>query len=119
MDRTFAALLMVVFLLVPSPAFADEGDPYGDSREHSLQTAEAYRGIATTLENGVGEFGYRLQWIVTELIDICYDLSDTKIELAEAIGASDWYREEKLKLKYIALTAEEERLWDEFERSTQ
>ena len=119
MNRTVAALLTVFVMSVLSPAFAGDGDTNDGSQARNLETAEKYRGIANALENEVGGFGYRLQWIVTELIDICYDLSDTKVELAKAIGASDRNREEKLELKYISLKAEEARLWNEFERSTQ
>lgn len=116
MIRILAALLTVLFVSAPSLAIAEEElDAYGVSEDVYMQTAEEYRGKASILEGEVRKIGYRLQWVVTELIDVYYDLSETRIELASAIGDRD--REEQLVLMFFTLKAEEERLWQEIERS--
>ncbi|MDH3231663.1 MAG: hypothetical protein OEN55_17885 [Alphaproteobacteria bacterium] len=118
MKRMTAVLLAAFFLSVPLSAIADDGDSQTEFQDPYLRNTEEYRWKASTLEGKWRDLGYRQQWVMSELIDLCYRLAETKAALAEAVDRADWNREEKLELQYLALKAEEGRLWDELERLT-
>ncbi len=116
MKRMTAVLLTAILLSAPLDAIADDGDVPVQVVGHELRDTEEYQWKASTLEGKWRDFEYRQQWVMVELIDICYLLAETKAALAAAIDAADWNREEKLEQRYLALKAEEGRLWDELER---
>lgn len=116
MKRMTALLMAALFLSAPSLAIADDGDSYHATRVADLRNVEEYRWKASTLEGTWRDLEYRQQWVMSELIDICYKLAETKADLAAAAERADWNREKKLEQRYVALKAEEGRLWDEFER---
>jgi hypothetical protein len=100
MKRMMAVLLTAFFLSAPALAIADDGDFYHETKVLSLRNVEEYRWKASTLESKWRDLGYRQQWVMSELIDICYRLAETKAALAEAVDRADWNREEKLELRY-------------------
>ncbi len=116
MKRMTAVLLAAFFLSAPSLAVADDGDSYHETKVLKLRNVEAYHWKANTLEGEWRELEYRQQWVVSELIDICYELAETKAALADAASTGDRDRKEQLKNQYLALKAEEGQLWDEFAR---
>ncbi|UCH73169.1 MAG: hypothetical protein JSU82_12490 [Rhodospirillales bacterium] len=113
------ALLMAGLVLCLS-SFAIAGDRQSGHLNDDLQLREAedYRWKASTLEGKQRELGYRQQWVVAELIDICYRLAETEHALANAIHMQDPMRERSLELKLSDLKAEERQLWDELDRLT-
>ncbi len=116
MKRMMAVLWTAIFLSVPLTAIADDGDAPIQLLGHDLRDNEEYRLKASALEGTWRDLEYRQQWVMAELIDICYRLAETKAALETAIDRADWNREEKLEQQYLALKAEEGRLWDELER---
>lgn len=116
MKRMTAVLLTAFFLSAPVSAVADDGDFYIETKVLDLRDVEAYLWKASALEGKWRDLEYRQQWVMSELIDICYTLAETKAALADAVHTADWNREEKLERQYVALKAEEGQLWDEFER---
>jgi len=116
MKRMTVVLLTAFFLSAPVPAVADDGDSGPEFQDPFLRNAEQYRWKASTLEGKRRELGYRQQWVVSELIDICYELAETKIALAGAADRGDRNRQRLLEKRYFALKAEEGQLWDELER---
>lgn len=118
MKRMTAVMLTAFFLSAPVSAIADDGDSYHETKVLDLRNAEEYFWKASTLEGKWQDLEYRQQWVMSELIDICYRLAETKAEMAAAVHSADWNSEEKLEQQYFALKAEEEQLWDELERLT-
>ncbi len=116
MKRMTAVLLTAIFLSVPFSAIADDGDAPIQFLSHDLRDNDQYRWKANTLEGKWRDLEYRQQWVMAELIDICYRLAETKAALEIAVDRADWNREEKLEQQYLALKVEERRLWDELER---
>ena len=116
MKRMTAVLLTAFFLSAPASAIADDGESYHETKVLNLRNVEAYRWKASTLEGEWRELEYREQWVVSELIDICYELAETKAALADAVSTRDWHRKTQLENRYLALKAEEGQLWDEFAR---
>ena len=118
MKRITAVLLTAFFLSVPVMAIADDSDSPVQLQDPNLRNTEEYRWKASALEGTWRDQGYRQQWVMSELIDICYKLAETKAALADAADRGDWTREDKLEQQYLALKGEEGRLWDELERLT-
>ena len=116
MKRMTAVLLAAFFLSAPVPAIAGDDDVYDETKVLDLRDVEQYLWKASTLEGEWQELEYRQQWVMSELIDICYGLAEAKAELMEATHGADWNRERRLERQFSALKAEEEQLWDELER---
>lgn len=118
MKRMTAVLFAAFVLSLPLSAIADEGDSRSELQDHYLRTTEEYQWKASTLEGKWRDLGYRQQWVMAELIDICYRLAETKEAMAQAVKTADRDRQETLETEYYALKREERQLWDELERLT-
>jgi hypothetical protein len=116
MNRMTAVLLTAFFLSAPVPAIADDGDVQHETTVLDLRDVEQYLWKASTLEEEWRELEYRQQWVMSELIDICYGLAEAKAALTEAAHSANWNSERKLERQYLTLKAEEGQLWDELER---
>ena len=116
MKRMTAVLLAAFFLSAPIPAIAGDDGVYDETKVLDLRDVEQYLWKASTLEEEWRELEYRQQWVMSELIDTCYGLAETKAALMEAAHSADWNRERKLERQLSALKAEEGQLWDELER---
>lgn len=116
MTRTIAAMLAALFLLAPLAALADDGDFYPVPGDVAFGNADDYRWKASTLEGQRQKLAYRQQWIVSDLIDVYYKMAETQAAITDAGDIGDRNRQELLERQFRALTAEEVRLWREFER---
>ena len=111
-----AALLAAFFLFAPLSAIAEDDVSNHATEVLNLRNVEAYHWKANTLEGEWRGLEYREQWVVSELIDICYELAETKGALADAGSAGDRDRKKLLENQYLDLKAEEAELWDELAR---
>ena len=111
-----AAFLAALFLSAPSSAIAEDDVSYHETKVLNLRNVEAYHWKANTLEGEWRDLEYREQWVVSELIDICYALAETKAALTDAARMGDRDRKKQLENQYVDLKAEEAQLWDELAR---
>jgi hypothetical protein len=109
--------IIALALLAPGLAVGGENLVSKDSQARYLQTAKEYRMRADDLSGRKRELEAPQQAIVNDLIQVYGELAETKVALAEAVGSQDWGREEELERKYYRLKDEEQRLWDDLERS--
>jgi len=111
-----AVTLTALFLAAPVSAIAGDKNARLTNDSLYIGNADEYLWKANTLEIRQPDFGYRQQWVASDLIDICYRLAETKTALADAIRTEDLRRERLLERRFIALKSEEGQLWSEFDR---
>jgi len=116
MKRMVAATLTALVLAAPVSAIAGDKNARFTNDSLYVGNADEYLWKANTLEIRQPDFGYRQQWVASDLIDICYRLAETKTALADAIRTEDRARERLLERRFTALKSEEGQLWSEFDR---
>ena len=104
-------------IILPGAALAGSEKSYEESQQRYLQTASEYREKADELSVTKRDFNPEQQVIIGDLVEVYGQLADLKEDLAAAIGARNWDTEERLEKNFYALKTEEEKLWDDLERS--
>ena len=117
MIRIPMMLIAALVLLAPGAAISGDEPSYKESQARYLQTAKEYRAKAGDLNGRKGSLEASQQTIVDKLVRVYGDLAEIKVALADAVGRKDWDQEEKLEQRYYRLKEDEEKLWDDLERT--
>ena len=117
MIRVPTTLLIALFLFAPQMALSGEEPSYKESQARYLQTAKEYRASADDLIGKKGSLGASQHAIVDKLVRVYGDLAGLKVALADAVGRKDWDQEERLEQRYYRLKEDEQRFWDDLERT--
>ena len=115
--KNMILLIAALLIFMPGAALAGSDQSFEESQKRYLQTANEYREKANELSAEKDRFSGAQQAIIGDLVDVYIELAEIKEGLAAAIGARNWDKEEKLEMKYYALKDEDEKLWDDLERS--
>lgn len=117
MKIELAVALLVCSLALSLPAASDSNADFQAAQQQYLQTAKEYLAKSRELAGKSDGLNSTQKGYVRQLSAVYSQLADTKVDLADAIGAKDWDKEEKLEKRYYHLKDTEKSLWNALEAS--
>ena len=95
-------------------------DPVPVTRSHGIEQWPFGIGARDAASSGMPPLlisDTDAQAIVDELVRVYGDLAEIKVALADAVGRKDWEQEEKLEQRYYRLKEDEQKFWEDLERT--
>jgi hypothetical protein len=117
MKIQLAVALLVCSLALSLPADAGSNADFQAAQQRYLQTAKEYLAKSRELAGKTDGLNSTQKDYVRKLSSVYSQLANTKVDLADAIGARDWSKEEKLEKRYYRLKDTEKSLWNALEAS--
>lgn len=117
MKIQLAVALLVCSLALSLPAAAGNKADFQAAQQQYLQTAKEYLAKSRELAGKSDGLNSTQLGYARQLSSVYSQLADTKVALADAVGARDWNKEEKLEKRYGHLKDTEKSLWHALEAS--